>query len=283
LDDFSKGRNRGAIAGFLAGAGQAGAGAGAGGGGGLPPSTPETCVLEGCAASAFDGLADHGDLLNMTDAVDSKVGLLSFWADLTAGDGDTMYFFNCFQDTGEAFVVIRNSSNQWFIRGRQPSPGLPSTVLTLTSNTSTYNAARGMHHVLVSWNLLTTTAHMWINDSEDLAASPTLENFNVNYTGFTTDGWSLGSRASVKDFKTPVNVSELYFAQEFLDISIEANRRKFITAGLKPVDLGPTGALPTGTAPLCYYKKGDPRVDSSGRDNNMILTGDIELVAGPGC
>lgn len=39
----------------------------------------------------------------------------------------------------------------------------------------------------------------------------------------------------------------------FIDFSVEANRRKFITADGKPVDLGPNCSAPTGTAPaVCF-------------------------------
>jgi hypothetical protein len=40
--------------------------------------------------------------------------------------------------------------------------------------------------------------------------------------------------------------------EQFIDITIEANRRKFIDANQMPVALGPDGSLPTGTAPQVY-------------------------------
>jgi hypothetical protein len=40
---------------------------------------------------------------------------------------------------------------------------------------------------------------------------------------------------------------------QIIDFSVTANRRKFITSANKPVDLGPTGALPTGTAPAMFF------------------------------
>jgi len=45
---------------------------------------------------------------------------------------------------------------------------------------------------------------------------------------------------------------QLGLTNEFVDLSIEANRRKFIDAIGKPVDLGVDGSTPTGTAPLIF-------------------------------
>jgi hypothetical protein len=49
-------------------------------------------------------------------------------------------------------------------------------------------------------------------------------------------------------------VAELYLnTKEFLDLSIEANRRKFISAAGKPADdLGASGEGPTGTNPTVF-------------------------------
>jgi hypothetical protein len=48
------------------------------------------------------------------------------------------------------------------------------------------------------------------------------------------------------------DMAELYFAHEFLDFTNPANRAKFHDTNGKPVDLGTTGSLPTGSPPLLY-------------------------------
>jgi hypothetical protein len=47
-------------------------------------------------------------------------------------------------------------------------------------------------------------------------------------------------------------MAEVYATNEFLDLSIESNRRKFISASGTPVNLGTDGNIPTGTQPLIY-------------------------------
>lgn len=55
---------------------------------------------------------------------------------------------------------------------------------------------------------------------------------------------------------------------QFIDFSIEANRRKFISAEGKPVDLGADGSTPTGTAPAIFFRR-DPSAAASTFANNL--------------
>ena len=53
------------------------------------------------------------------------------------------------------------------------------------------------------------------------------------------------------------DIAEVYYAQEYVDLSVQANREKFISGtgtGAKPVDLGNDGSIPTGTQPLIYFR-----------------------------
>jgi len=53
-------------------------------------------------------------------------------------------------------------------------------------------------------------------------------------------------------------LSEIYFdVNRFLDFSVVANRRKFISASGVPVELGTNGQLPTGSVPIVYAPDGD--------------------------
>ena len=49
------------------------------------------------------------------------------------------------------------------------------------------------------------------------------------------------------------SIAELWFAPGvYIDLSVEENRRKFITDALRPANLGSDGSTPTGSAPLIY-------------------------------
>lgn len=57
-----------------------------------------------------------------------------------------------------------------------------------------------------------------------------------------------------------------------LDLSVQANREKFALAGV-PVDLGGTGALPTGTAPEFYFDGAGATWSNKGTAGSVALTG----------
>lgn len=71
------------------------------------------------------------------------------------------------------------------------------------------------------------------------------------------------------------NVADFWFAPgQFIDFSIEANRRKFIGADGKPVDLGSDGSAPTGAAPTIFLSGDDAGFATNrGTGGAFTLTG----------
>ena len=66
----------------------------------------------------------------------------------------------------------------------------------------------------------------------------------------------------------------------YLDLTTESNRRKFITADNKPVDLGADGSTPTGSVPNAYYRVAAEAATSTFANNlgsagNASLTGTL--------
>ncbi len=66
----------------------------------------------------------------------------------------------------------------------------------------------------------------------------------------------------------------------YLDLTTESNRRKFITADDKPVDLGADGSTPTGSVPNAYYRVAAGAATSTFANNlgsagNATLTGTL--------
>lgn len=196
----------------------------------------------------FDGTADY--MLRgagLTGAADSKSGILSVWVRIDAGDGTVLRIF---ESTGNSVLLLRRSTNV-FALGAENAAG--TEILLLVSDT-TYTAAATWLHVLMSWNLATAAAHLYVNDVEDLAAGPTLTDDTIDYT---VANWGIGSI----NLTTPSwngCLAEFYFASgQFLDFSIVANRRRFISGNGKPVWLGTDGSVATGTAPIVYQRVAD--------------------------
>ena len=99
----------------------------------------------------------------------------------------------------------------------------------------------------MSWDMA-VTSHVYVNDASD-KNQVTLTDDTIDYT---KEDCVVGAQGD-GTFKFDGCLAELYFAPgQYLDFSIVANRRKFISASGKPIQLGRRGELPTGTAPLVY-------------------------------
>ena len=82
------------------------------------------------------------------------------------------------------------------------------------------------------------------------------------------------------DFGTPLftgDIADVYIAPgQFIDFSVEANRRKFISADGKPVDLGSNCSTPTGTAPaVCFSGNASSFGTNKGTGGAFTLTGTL--------
>ena len=174
----------------------------------------------------FDGTNDYmlrGS--DMTGSVDGKTGTVSYWLKLNGGDGNLQIVFR----SGAGFVDTRREVANTITVGGTNSVG--AQILLLTS-TGTYTASTGWVHVLASWNLATAFGKLYVNDVDVTAGGATLTNDTIDYT--QTD-WACGARTS-GDFKLNAELADLWFSLSTIDITSEANRRRFISAAKKPVD-----------------------------------------------
>ena len=213
----------------------------------------------------YDGTNDFANRGGgLTGAVDGKVGTVSFWIRLDGGDGSILHIFN---GTSQIFRIVRTiTTNLFQIRGKNSGA---TTILQLASNTA-FTASSSWIHVIAAWDLATPEAHLFINDANDEAAGSTETDDTLDYT---LADWSMGA-AVAGGGKLNACLSEFWFEDTFVDITVEANRRKFISATSKPVDLGADGSTPTGVSPLIYAPDGDPSTNA-GTGGNFSITGSL--------
>lgn len=181
---------------------------------------------------------------DLTGNVDGKAGTISVWlkdADITA----TQYIL---ANTGE-FLLVNILASLVQIVGKNTGG---SAILDLRTSASSISNDTWFH-LLASWDLANAAnKYVYITDV-DRTNSLTHTNDTIDYT---RADWSVGENTGGTGVKFSGDMAELWFDDQFIDLSTEANRRKFIDAGGKPVDLGADGSTPTGSAPL-IFQSGD--------------------------
>lgn len=231
----------------------------------------------------FDGTNDwmlRGGLL--TGLANSKSGIISVWVRLDGGNGGSLRIFdNSNTATVSPFAVDRSVANQFVVQGRNPL--FFNLVLNLIT-TGTYTAGATWQHLLSSWDLAASASSLYINDVLDMGTQ-TMVNDVIDYVKGGTPEFGIGVRRSADDSKFNGCIAEAYFAPgQYLDFSLVANRRKFISVSGKPTHLGATGSLPTGTAPLVYQHIDNGEAVANfatnrGTGGNFTITGTLDTAS----
>jgi hypothetical protein len=220
-------------------------------------------------AVSFDGTNDHLASSSITGIADGPEGALAFWIKITGNLTST----NTIMDLGNFVTVLRIRDNSGSIPDRQKlnitcrNSGA-STRVAYTSGTQL--TVSNWIHVLCSWNTTTGASDYYFNDVADSPVTDTITAGDIDYTqannriGLTTSGAA----------RLAADMAEFWFNTAYIDLSVEANRRKFIKASGKPEYLGKNGERPTGSSPLIYLK--GPASNwgtNSGTGGNFTVTG----------
>ena len=221
-----------------------------------------------CDSADFDGTNDYMTRgAGLTGAADSKTGIISAWVRLDSGNGIDRILW----PASNGAELLWNAANRFQVILKNSA----GTELASPS-TSVYAAGVTWRHVLASWNLATPEINIYVNDALDGTQGPTDD--TVDYT---VADWGVGATTAAAE-KLNGCIADLYFAPgQYLDFSLVVNRRKFISASGKPVHLGTTGALPTGTAPLVYHHLDDGEAVANfatnrGTGGDFAITGTLD-------
>lgn len=227
--------------------------------------------VAGRAATDLDGSSDYYTRgADLTGNADGKLGLFSGWMRLDGNDDAWRFLLT---NQGDRSYVSLSTVNKLRILGRNSS----ATLIFVHESTTTYTAGAGWHHFLASWDLGNAKAYIYVDDVSKGGTPSTLTDDDIDHT---TNNWAVGAQVNGNS-SVHGALAELYFALEYLDISVEANRRKFISANGNRVYLGADGSTPTGTQPLIYAPDGDPS-DNLGSGGNFTAQGSPTSITGPG-
>lgn len=224
----------------------------------------------GTKGISFDGSASYltksGDL---SGNANGKLGTISYW--IKAGSDGALG--NIVHGSPADVQITKAASNITRVLLRDASN---ATALDLRS--SQVLVADGWVHIMKSWDIGNTLTHVYKDDVSDKTVT-TLVDLTVDYT---QANWGIAATSTGNSLLNAV-LSELYvnFA-EYIDLSVEANRRKFITASGSPANLGSDGSIPTGTAPLIYLPAGSNVIGENSGSGGDFTSGDSpQLIAGP--
>lgn len=222
----------------------------------------------------YDGTNDYATRgADLTGAADGKQGTFSAWVRVDAGDGTNRFLLsNATTVAGNTnrIIVWMPASNVVRFQGRNAAG---TDILVVDS--SAYVAGATWRHLLASWDLTDTgKRHIYISDVSDLATVTTYTDDTIDYA---VGDWAIGASPGGA---LPWNgcISELLFHTTYIDLSVTANRRKFITAAGKPANLGSNGALPLGVQPLLYAPTGDAS-NNKGSGGNFTVTGTLDAAS----
>lgn len=189
----------------------------------------------------FNGSTTLAKASDFTGNADSSVGIISYWFN----GGNQSFTRQVLSNAASLFTANMASS---------PAPTMFLQDSLGVNQIAFNNGGSGLPaswtHILASWNTNFTSgsriAQMYIQDVS--SANVVIDSGTAFNVAYTTTAWS----ESGPSFIT-ADLAEMYFAPgQFLDFSITANRRLFISGSGHPVDLGATGSTPTGVAPILY-------------------------------
>lgn len=220
------------------------------------------------SSTAFDGATNSIDHVASV-CPDNAKGLISLW--IKENDAFTKHDL---LSTAAGYVELARGAGSFptlivFDAGAVQKIGWTSTVQVFNDG--------NWHHILAAWDLSGPTFQAYVDDT----ATNTTSTLAAGTAHYGATDWFIGQASGGTNFLNGI-LSEYYFTNEYLDISIAGNRRKFddgSAAPGHPVNLGPTGNLVTGTAALIYLHN---PFSSFGTNNGSVAGWVTNGVLNPG-
>lgn len=239
-------------------------------GGGTPPSGFQ---VDAVRMETTDWIS------SATNWADSPTGSAVVWVKITPSLGSVMALFG---PDGYSYNIALN--------------GFDSSIDTYVFDSTESNYVYGMSGssaytedvwvpILMDWKTNETAGNkllqIYVGDTDSgiTPADDGTGSFSAIWSGQT---FLIGKSGFGNEFDG--DMAEFWFSTTRLDFSVEANRRKFVSATGKPVDVGVDGSTPTGSAPEIYLsvRPGDAAADfvtNRGTGNNFTQNGTLTLAS----
>lgn len=229
------------------------------GGAGTVPGALATSFATGSGQKAEISVATSG-------LVNSPTLLMSLWFLRPTGAAS----FAILQGGGGGFIwdLIPNNVGTVFTRLDNSD-----SALFDSTNMPSITVADTWVNVLLAYNRSTGARMRYVNDTNKSSDTSGPTGFDLAIAENTLALPPTGD--------TTTGLSMVYISTDFLDITVEANRRKFIDAEGKPADLGADGSTPTGSQPEIFAPDGNIG-NNLGSGGDATVTGTPTEIAGPG-
>lgn len=237
-----------------------------------PIALPPPAQIDG----VYPGTFTNNSGLTLTTAPgqvpDSGEFTFSMWMQMRAGsDGNDDRILTLTTGTGSSRLIIRrNSSNQIQV----DAVSAAGSSLISAAAGGTVDVAAGGVCVMVSASndhdgLGTTRLLIYVNDTEVYDGAW----FAAGDIGFNAvENWYFAQSASAANYLS-ADLTNVWFDAQYIDLTVESQRRKFLTSGGDPAFLGVYGELPVGGRPAIYAGHPTPTSDWQTGDFNYGYLG----------
>ena len=196
-------------------------------------------------AARFDGssayMARGADLTGLSDGQQFTA---SFWIRRNTISTDQRVYCSS-SDNSRIYLPASNNT----VAVRFEATGAQAILYRSSALTDTID----WHHVLFSFDQSSAALrHLYIDDVDDLATVVTYDT-GPSSLDFQQSDHYIGC-VDDTSFFLDADIAEVWIDfNRYVDFSVESNRRKFVTADLKAVNLGANGETPFGSSPFMYF------------------------------
>lgn len=186
---------------------------------------------------------------SLTGIASSKVGTLCFWFRATGNDAAGMLPFYMRAGGTQPMNVFRFPTGSGPVGFRIDHQNAAGTLISRYLSGSGALVANGWQQWAFSWDLNAGTQQVFTNGVSNFFTSSTLTNDTIGYAGMTS--------LTIPEPGSPIDadLADMWFdPTTAIDFTVTANIRKFIDGSGNAVNLGSSGQLPTGTAPILFLK-----------------------------
>ena len=188
-----------------------------------------------------------------TSASDHDHGLISFWYRVDV-DADR-YVISSDRGAGTSYQMTAfraASSDAMTFNWNGISAGTPDEKASWAAGANSASVSANWKHVITSYSKSgsSLTLHTYVNDSSSHVFIHN-NGSTIQFRG-DDDKWWVGSLSGGAFFDGGLAELAWYILSSPVDLSVEAQRRKFYSAQGRPVDLGPRGEWPFGELPVFY-------------------------------